>query len=221
MPKCTPSYTIRAWVSYDTGMTNYRRSRVAGGTYFFTVNLLDRRSDLLVREIAQLRRVVARVRGLYPFDIDAWVVLPDHLHAVWTLPENDHDFSLRWTLINRGFPACVAAGEPRSASRARKGERGIWQRRFWERTIRDARDFSAHVDYVHFNPVKHRLSESAWDWPFSTFRRAVAAGVYPASWGSSDAGPDTMFGAEVIDTLCRMGCAWAPHQARNNIALER
>ncbi len=164
-------------------MPEYRRLRVAGGCYFFTVALADRRSDLLVREVAVLRAAVARVMVSRPFRIEAWVVLPDHLHAVWTLPEGDADFSGRWLLIKRGFSLAVAGGERRSASRAAKGERGIWQRRFWEHAIRDARDYSAHVDYVHFNPVKHGLVARVGDWPFSTFRRAVARGEYPANWG--------------------------------------
>ena len=124
--------------------------------------------------------------SLHPFTIDAWVVLPDHLHAVWTLPEGDADFSLRWTLIKRGFSALLPDGERRCESRAAKGERGVWQRRFWEHAFRDARDYAAHVDYVHFNPVKHGCVTNAGDWPFSTFRRAVARGVYPAAWGGVD-----------------------------------
>ena len=167
-------------------MTEYRRRRVAGGTYFFTVNLADRHSDLLVREIDSLRAAVSRTMALHPFTIDAWVVLPDHLHSVWTLPEGDTDFSVRCTLIKRGFSAAVPGGEDRSASRVAKGERGVWQRRFWERAIRDARDYAAHVDYVHFNPVKHGFVASACDWPFSTFHREVGRGNYPAAWGGAD-----------------------------------
>jgi putative transposase len=167
-------------------MPDYRRNRVAGGTYFFTVALADRRSDLLIREVTALRASVARVLALHPFRIDAWVVLPEHLHAVWTLPDCDADFSMRWMLIKRGFSARVAAGESRSASRRAKGERGIWQRRFWEHTVRDEADFSRHVDYVHFNPVKHGLVGMAKDWPFSSFRRAVARGDYPMDWGNGE-----------------------------------
>lgn len=166
-------------------MPEYRRNRIEGGTYFFTLALADRRSDLLVKEVDVLRASVSRARALYPFTIDAWVVLPDHLHAVWTLPADDADFSTRWTIIKRGFSARIAAGESRSASRIAKGERGIWQRRFWEHTIRDEADFRRHVDYVHFNPVKHGLVGNAWDWPFSSFRRAVARGDYPADWGGA------------------------------------
>jgi len=167
-------------------MPNYRRNRIAGVTYFFTLALADRRSDLLVQQVAALRAAVARARALYPFTIDAWVVLPEHLHAIWTLPDGDADFSTRWTLIKRGFSARIAEHESRSASRIAKGERGIWQRRFWEHTVRDDADFARHVDYVHFNPVKHGLAGSAKDWPFSSFRRAVARGNYPIHWGCGD-----------------------------------
>ena len=167
-------------------MPEYRRNRVEGGTYFFTLALSDRRSDLLVREVAALRSSVSHARALYPYKIDAWVVLPQHLHAVWTLPEGDADFSTRWTLIKRGFSARIAKGESRSASRIAKGERGIWQRRFWEYTIRNEADFTRHVNYVHFNPVQHGLVGNACDWPLSSFRRALAAGNYPADWQGGD-----------------------------------
>lgn len=167
-------------------MPDYRRNYVVGGTYFFTVALANRRSNMLVEEVAALRDSVSRARALYPFNIDAWVVLPEHLHAVWTLPDGDADFPARWTLIKRGFSARIAKGERRSASRIAKEERGIWQRRFWEYTIRDEADFVRHVNYVHFNPVKHGLVGNARDWPFSSFRRAVARGDYPASWGAAD-----------------------------------
>jgi putative transposase len=109
-------------------MSTYRRNHVEGGTYFFTVALADRRSDLLVHEIAALRAAVKRTRLRHPFQIDAWVVLPEHLHAVWTLPDGDAAFSLRWTLIKRWFSAAIPPGEARSASRAAKGERAIWPR---------------------------------------------------------------------------------------------
>jgi putative transposase len=169
-------------------MPEYRRHRVPGGTYFFTVALADRRSDLLVREISALRAAVVRTRLLYPFQIDAWVVLPEHMHAVWTLPKGDSGYSLRWMLIKRWFSAAIPAGENRSESRVAKGERGIWQRRFWEHTVRDSDEFARHIDYVHFNPVKHGLVAQVIDWPHSSFSRAVARGQYPADWGRADGG---------------------------------
>ncbi len=166
-------------------MPDYRRVRIPGGTYFFTVNLLERYpNDLLVRHIDALRKAVQQTRERHPFHVDAWVVLPDHLHTVWTLPEGDADFANRWRTIKQHFSRALDATERRSIVRLRRGERGIWQRRFWEHAIRDERDFAAHVDYVHINPVKHGYVERVQDWPFSTFRRFVKAGIYPLDWGS-------------------------------------
>ena len=168
-------------------MVDYRRNRVPGGTYFFTVNLLDRRSCLLVEQVDLLREVVRAVKRRRPFQIDAWVVLPDHLHAVWTLPEGDADYSGRWRSIKIAFAKGLPKTERRSAVRLNKGERGIWQRRFWEHTIRDDADYSAHVDYVHVNPLKHGLVERLADWPYSSFHRAVARGVYHQDWAAAPA----------------------------------
>ena len=136
-------------------MPNYRRNFVPGGTFFFTVALLERKRDLLVSEIDLLRKSVRRVKGLYPFEINAWVVLPDHLHCIWTLPEGDRDFATRWRLIKLLFAQRLPKDERRSAVRKKRGEPGIWHRRYWEHTIRDDRDYRSRVDYVHFNPVKH------------------------------------------------------------------
>jgi putative transposase len=122
-----------------------------------------------------------------PFHIDAWVVLPDHLHALWTLPDGDSDFPRRWQAIKMAFSKRLAAGEALSESRRRRGERGIWQRRYWEHTIRDDRGYAAHMDYIHFNPVKHRLVSEVAAWPYSSFHRCVAMGLYPADWvGNND-----------------------------------
>jgi putative transposase len=168
-------------------MPDYRRNRVPGGTFFFTVNLLDRRSDLLVTRIDALRQAVRQVRDRAPFHIDAWVILPDHMHCLWTLPEGDADFSGRWRAIKTAFSKSLPADEPRSPVMTSRGERGIWQRRYWEHTIRGDRDYAAHMDYTHFNPVKHGFVEHPADWQFSSFRRCVARGLYPAGWlgGSS------------------------------------
>lgn len=171
-------------------MSNYLRNRVLGGTYFFTVNLLDRKSHLLVNRIDLLRDAVRCVKQRRPFHIDAWVVLPDHLHAVWTLPEGDADFSGRWREIKKAFVKALPETEWRSAVRMEKGERGIWQRRFWEHTIRDEADYAAHVDYVHINPVKHGWVQQVADWPHSTFHRAVEEGVYPKDWAGTVADLD-------------------------------
>jgi putative transposase len=135
-------------------MTDYRRNFIAGGSFFFTVNLAERRLPLLTEHIDELRTVLRQTRRHHPFTTDAMVVLPDHLHAVWTLPEGDADFATRWRLIKSAFSRNLATDERISESRAIKGERGIWQRRYWEHTIRDENDFAHHVDYIHINPVQ-------------------------------------------------------------------
>jgi putative transposase len=184
-------------------MPDYRRFRVAGGTYFFTVNLLERRLDTLVRHIGALREAVQVTRRERSFCIDAWVVLPDHLHCIWTLPLGDDDFSNRWKAIRIRFVQTLPRSERRSAARTAKGERGIRQRRFWEHAIRDERDYAGHVDYIHYNPVKHGYVARAADWPHSRFHRFVERCIYPPNWagvpeseletGESDDGlpPDT------------------------------
>ncbi len=138
-------------------MANYRRNRAAGGSHFFMVNLRDRRADLLVIEIEARRGAVRAARARHPFHSDAWVVLPDHLHCLWTLPPDDCDFPIRWQMIKALFSRCVSPAEDRRASLVRKRESGIWQRRYWEHTIRDDHDYAAHMDYIHFDPVKHGL----------------------------------------------------------------
>jgi putative transposase len=168
-------------------MPDYRRNRVPGGTYFFTVNLLERNSSLLVAQIDHLRAAVRQVRDKRPFHIDAWVVLPDHMHAVWTLPPDDADYSGRWKAIKIAFAKALPKVERLSAVRVRKSERGIWQRRFWEHTIRDERDCAAHVDYVHINPVKHGVVPRVRDWPYSSFHRLVTRGIYAADWAGGGA----------------------------------
>jgi putative transposase len=154
-------------------MPNYRRLRSPGATYFFTVALADRTAGHLTAEIDILRHVYAAVLQERPFRTEAIVVLPDHIHAVWTLPAGDSDFSARWRAIKVGFSThCNAKGLMRP-SLARKGEKGIWQRRFWEHCIRDQNDFDAHVAHVHQNPVKHGWVARAEDWPFSSLNRRV------------------------------------------------
>ncbi|MDQ8024111.1 MAG: transposase [Moraxellaceae bacterium] len=165
-------------------MSDYRRNRVPGGTYFFTVNLFERHSRLLVEHIDLLRSAVRSVKIRRPFHIDAWVVLPDHLHAIWTLPVEDSDYSSRWREIKKAFVKGLPKIEHLSTVRAAKGERGIWQRRFWEHTIRDERDYAAHIDYVHINPFKHGLVNAVADWPHSSFHRAVVQGIYPRDWAA-------------------------------------
>jgi putative transposase len=163
-------------------MPNYRRAKIAGGTFFFTLTLADRSSDLLLRNIDRLRNAYARVQEQRPFDTIAICILPDHMHAIWSLPSGDADFARRWNLIkgsfSRGLPAIS-----RSQSKVAKREKGIWQRRYWEHAIRDETDLARHVDYIHFNPVKHGLVTRACDWPHSSFHRYVKRGDLPVDWG--------------------------------------
>jgi putative transposase len=170
-------------------MTDYRRNRVPGGTYFFTVNLADRRNDLLTRHIELLRASVKKARAIKPFHIDGRVVLPEHMHCIWTLPNHDTDFSSRWRIIKTEFSKHTPPGETISSSRATKGERGIWQRRFWEHTIRDDTDYAAHLDYIHFNPVKHQLVTHAAQWTYSSFHRCAAKGLHPPDWSATKYDP--------------------------------
>jgi putative transposase len=169
---------------------DYRRAWHAGGTYFFTLNLLQRRdNDLLIRHIDILKSIIKKVKNKHPFIIHGWVVLPDHLHCVIELPTNDADFATRLRLIKSGFSKAIPKTEYRSDVRIKRGERGIWQRRYWEHLIKNDADFQAHMDYVHINPVKHGLVKQVSDWPYSTFRRWVKLGVYSANWagGSEEA----------------------------------
>ncbi|KQO41254.1 transposase [Pseudomonas chengduensis] len=174
-------------------MPHYRRERIPGATYFFTVTLADRRSRLLVEEIALLRQVYVEASKRMPFKTVAICVLPDHLHAVWELPEDDRDYSRRWALIKSQFSRALPAMASVSASKSRRREKGVWQRRFWEHRIRDEEDLARHVDYIHFNPVKHGLVSQVGDWPYSSFHRYVGRGLLPADWGGRDDG-DGEFG---------------------------
>jgi putative transposase len=175
-------------------MADYRRVFVAGGTYFFTVNLADRGSRRLTDHIDRLRTAFRYARERHPFALGAIVVLPDHLHAIWTLPEGDADFPLRWRLVKTVFSAGVSRSEAVSRSRAGKGERGIWQRRYWEHAVRDQTDFNRHVDYIHYNPVKHGHAARIKDWPYSSYHRMVRLGRYPEDWSGEEAGISGDFG---------------------------
>ncbi len=155
----------------------YRRADIKGATYFFTVNLADRRSSLLVDKLGVLRAVMHKVKQSHPFKMDAVVVLPDHIHTLWTLPLGDNDYSTRWMLIKAGFSRQIPKTETISKSRRMKGERGIWQRRYWEHLIRDERDYENHVNYIHNNPVKHGYVEGATHWPHSSIHKFIANGV--------------------------------------------
>lgn len=172
-------------------MPNYRRSQLTGGTFFFTVVSYRRREILTLPESRiALRSSVTEVRVQYPFQIDAWVLLPNHLHCIWSLPKGDNDFSKRWGLIKAGFSKktkhLLQRDDWLNESRKQHREGTIWQRRFWEHQIRDERDYQIHCDYLHFNPVKHRLVANVTDWPYSTFHRYVRNGVYSHDWGGSE-----------------------------------
>ncbi|MCQ4273721.1 transposase [Pseudomonas kuykendallii] len=176
-------------------MSRYRRARVPGATYFFTVNLRNRKGDLLTRHIALLRETVRITKARHPFHIDAWVVLPEHMHCLWTLPEDDADFARRWKVIKQLFSRGLDATEPLSPAQLARGERGIWQRRYWEHLIRDELDYQRHVDYIHFNPLKHGHVTRVRDWPYSSFHRAVRDGIYPLDWaGGNDEGETGCWG---------------------------
>lgn len=174
-------------------MVRYRRNFVPGGTYFFTVTLADRASSALVDNVGALRKAFRIARQERPFTIEAIVILPDHLHSIWTLPSGDSNFSGRWQRIKAYFThRLVAAGVP--VQHHRNGEYALWQRRFWEHTIRNEIDFERHVDYAHFNPVKHKLVSRVRDWPYSSFQAYVRRGLLPVDWASDIAEPMMDFG---------------------------
>jgi putative transposase len=168
-------------------MSRYRRAKIEGGTFFFTVTLADRSSDTLIRHIDRLRNAYVSAQRRFPFETIAICILPDHLHAIWSLPPDSSDFSLRWNLIKGNFSRGLPGSATRTQSKISRREKGIWQRRFWEHAIRDAADLARHVDYIHFNPVKHGYVAKVCDWPHSSFHRFVAEGTLPLDWGG-DAG---------------------------------
>jgi putative transposase len=160
----------------------YIRAKIKGSLVFFTVVLAERSSHLLVDEIDRLRLIYRTIQQRRPFETIAICVLPDHVHAVWALPDGDADFSTRWSLIKSGFSRGLDP-MPRSASKVDKREKGIWQRRYWEHAIRDDADLERHVNYIHFNPVKHGHVTRVVDWPHSSFHRYVEQGLLAADWG--------------------------------------
>jgi REP-associated tyrosine transposase len=174
-------------------MVHYRRTIVPGGTFFFTVTLADRRASTLVENIPALRSAFRVTRGERPFTIDAVVILPDHLHAVMTLPEEDSDFSGRWRRIKSLFTRQIVA-DGLNLARNQRGEYALWQRRFWEHTIRDEKDLVRHIDYIHYNPVKHGLVSRVSDWPYSSFHRYVRLGFLPIDWAGVIEGQTIGFG---------------------------
>ncbi len=175
-------------------MPNYRRNYVPGGTYFFTV-VTHQRRPILTSSLARncLREAIKTVRDERPFELSAIVLLPDHLHAVWTLPRGDADYSTRWSHLKaeftRSYLTTGGTEADRSESRERQGERSIWQRRFWEHTCRDEGDLKRLVDYVHWNPRKHGLVDRVKEYRWSSFHRFVRLGEYEEVWGGTDPCP--------------------------------
>jgi putative transposase len=164
----------------------YRRSHIKGGRFFFTV-VTYKREKLFntAKNIELLRESIRDVKQRHPFTIDAFVLLPDHIHCIWTLPQDDHDFSTRWRLLKSFFSRhCEHRHHELKPSQISKKEQAIWQPRYWEHFIRDERDFISHVEYIHYNPVKHGLVQAPKDWEYSSFHRYVEKGVYGREWGA-------------------------------------
>lgn len=166
-------------------MANYRRAYEKGATYFFTVNLKNRNSTLLTDNISLLTNAFRLVAKSYPFQTDALVVLPEHLHAVITLPDNDCDFSIRWRYIKGEFTRSINYEPHITTANKLRRERGIWQKRFWEHKIRDQRDYNNHINYCYYNPVKHGYVSQVKDWKYSTFHRDVKRGLFTKKWASN------------------------------------
>src|SRR3989337_1380530 len=169
-------------------MPDYRRAYLKGRTFFFTV-VSYKRYPIFREEAAidLLWQCFQTTMTIYPFRVESTVILPDHLHTIWTLPDSDHDFSTRWKRIkatfSRHYRGCII--EDVSESMRRKKEKGIWQRRFWEHAIRDQTDFNRHCDYIHYNPVKHGLVNSPSEWKHSSFGKFVERGLYSQDWGQA------------------------------------
>jgi putative transposase len=177
-------------------MPNYRRDRQAGATWFFTVVTYQRQKFLCDERVRDsLRSVIQRVRSARPFNILGWVLLPDHFHCIWSLPEGDADYSTRIALIKRAITIEHKHWLTKRAvgyeSRKRHRESTVWQRRFWEHRIRDDRDLRAHLDYIHYNPVKHGLCLIPQAWPYSTLHRYQSLGMYTANWAVNPENLDT------------------------------
>ena len=164
-------------------MSDYRHAQDPGACYFFTLVTHQRQPLLTQPRLREaLRLAIVQVRQRYPFNICGWVLLPDHLHCLWQLPEEDADYGLRWSMIKRLTSQAVPSVQGVSLSRRLRRESGLWQRRFWEHRIRDEADYRRHMDYLHWNPMRHGLVERVADWPWSSYHRLVREGVYPEDW---------------------------------------
>ena len=166
-------------------MVNYRRNFITGGTFFFTVTLQNRKSRLLVEKINLLKEAVQRVKDQHPFQIKAYVILPEHLHMIWELPKGDSNYSQRWKKIKVQFSKSIQKSGF-ELSKTKHNEYRLWQRRFWEHTIKDMLDFENHVNYIHYNPIKHGLVKELRDWPYSSFHHYVQNGQLCENWTSSE-----------------------------------
>ncbi len=165
-------------------MTEYRRFYIPKSLWFFTVNLAERKNNrLLIEKIAVLGQAFRYVKTRKPFYMNAVVIMPDHLHCIWTLPPDDGDYSIRWNLLKGYFSRKISTGERISNSRQKRRERGIWQRRFWAHLIEDQEDLNRHIDYIHWNPVKHGYVKQVAEWPHSSFHQYIKHGVYSDDWG--------------------------------------
>lgn len=168
-------------------MTEYCRFYIPKAMWFFTVNLAERKNNrLLIEKIDVLRDAFRYVKKQKYFYMNAVVIMPDHLHCIWTMPPDDGDFSIRWNMLKGRFSRSIDVGERVSKSRKKRRERGIWQRRFWAHLIEDQEDYNRHVDYIHWNPVKHGWVNKVCDWPYSSFHRYVEHGIYTENWGNNE-----------------------------------
>lgn len=166
-------------------MVSYRRNRLAGGTYFFTVVLHNRNSDLLIQYINALKESLNKIKLRFPFKTKAFVILPDHLHVIWQLPPGDSNYQTRWQLIKSDFTNTLSKQNVKIK---------IWQARYWEHTIHSEADFENHFNYIHYNPVKHALVQRVADWPHSSFHNYVRKGVLPIDWGAHHLEKTGLFG---------------------------
>ncbi|AEG00037.1 REP-associated tyrosine transposase [Methylomonas methanica] len=165
-------------------MTEYRRFYIPKASWFFTVNLAQRKNNrLLIEQIDVLSQAFRYVETRKPFYMNAVVIMPDHLYCIWILPPDDGDYSTRWNLLKGYFSRQIDSGERISKSRQKRRERGIWQRRFWAHLIEDQEDLNRHIDYIHWNPVKHDYVKKVVDWPYSSFHHYVKQGIYSNDWG--------------------------------------
>ncbi len=193
-------------------MARYRRLRTKGGSYFFTVALADRSSNFLTANVDLIRAAYCATQKAAPFQCNAFVLLPDHIHAVWTLPQGDDDFSIRWARFKTYISRRQPPSRTRSSSKIAKREKGLWQRRFWEHAIRDETDYFRHIAYCWGNPVKHGLAATPQDWPYSSFHRDEKRGVVPNDWtGTAD---------EIREGILQFPVGWASAHAAGSLGTE-